>query len=83
MDAPHQRQKMIEYMRNDSKPKRVDAVSDTLIYIGYSEAGMDESAPHWRIEQIDTTGNITSITNPGGDNSYVYIWDDRATYSYL
>lgn len=74
--------KMIELLRNDSKPKRVDVVDDNNIYIGYCEAGTIDSAPGWRLEKVVIAGPIITIKNPAGDNSYEYIWDDRATYTY-
>jgi len=49
-------------------------------YIGYAIAGTVTSAVSWRIQKIvtDVSGNIT-ITNSGGNNTYAYKWDDRAT----
>lgn len=58
-----------------------DEVSATVTYIGLSGQG-DGAVSLWRIKKILTTGNITIIQYPDGDQSLTYVWNARAGYTY-
>jgi hypothetical protein len=60
-----------------------------LIYKGYARPGTSTSAAAWQIAMItyDGNNNVTSITWPQNSqgvatNQYIFIWDDRADYTY-
>lgn len=63
--------------------KRVDFVSDDLIYKGEAAVGSLEGDPVWRIRyvQIGADGDV-SETWANGDASFSHEWTDRATYNY-
>lgn len=82
-NATQKANKVIELLRNDAKPKRVDAASASVTYVGYCEVGTLDADSRWKIEKIEVSGNITTIKVPNGDNSLLYKWDDRATYTYV
>jgi len=58
-----------------------DVVSSGVTYIGLSGQG-DGAVPLWRIKKILTTGGVTIIQYPDGDQSLTYKWDLRGTYTY-
>lgn len=53
-------------------------------YIGYGAPGLAESSVGWQIQKLTWSvgGDLESATYPSGDNSYNYVWDDKATYTY-
>lgn len=52
-------------------------------YIGYAMPGTATSAIGWQIQKITySSGAPITIAYPGGDNSYAYVWDNRAGYTY-
>lgn len=62
---------------------------DNLIYSGFARPGGVVSAPVWQISKhaYDGNNNITSTTWPEDGNGhasseYIFVWDDRATYTY-
>ena len=58
--------------------------ADTIIYIGTSINGRDETAATWRIKKILTTGNIIQVSLfPEGSQAFEYAWSLRATYVYV
>lgn len=63
--------------------------SSNLIYKGFARPGSATSAAVWQIAKLayDGSGNVLSITWPQGTNSaasndYLFVWDNRATYTY-
>jgi hypothetical protein len=60
-----------------------------LVYVGFAKPGSPTSAPVWKIFFITYSGGIpVSITWPiGADGAvskdYEFIWDDRASYTYV
>lgn len=61
----------------------VDQVSSTEFYIGISNNGSDTSRPIWRIKKIWQDNTVWKFQFPNGDQSFLYIWDDRLTqYTY-
>jgi len=62
----------------------IDEVSSTEIYVGISNNGSNIFEPFWRIKKIIKNGNVWSITLfPNGDQRFIYIWNNRASYTYL
>lgn len=61
-----------------------------LIYKGFARPGTLTSAPFWQIAKLayDGSNNVLSIKWPlnsegASSNFYEFIWDDRATYTYI
>lgn len=63
--------------------KRVDFVTDSLIYKGEAPVGSFETDPVWRIHRLvlSTDGDMVE-TWASGDASFSYSWSDRSTYPY-
>lgn len=63
--------------------KRIDTVSDSLVYRGEAQPGTAESAPTWRIARIEFTqdGDVTELW-AGGNAAFAFAWADRATLTY-
>ena len=61
----------------------IDEVSSDEIYIGNSSGGKDGNASNWLIKKIWKDGTIWNIGFPNGDQSFKFIWNDRASYTYL
>lgn len=64
--------------------KRVDFVSDTLLYRGEAEPGASDTAPLWRIRRT-TFGAVDGDVDErwaGGDALFDKIWADRLTLTY-
>jgi YD repeat-containing protein len=63
--------------------------SSNLIYKGSARPGTATSSPNWQIALLtyDMSNNLTSITWPQNtdgvaSNDYIFIWDNRASYTY-
>lgn len=59
--------------------------SDRLEYLCESVAGADTSQPIWRIRKFSYSGstdNITQILFAEGRDTFEFVADDYATYSY-
>ncbi len=54
------------------------------VYIGIAYPGNATSDVAWAIRKItyDSGGSITGLTFANGENSFINIWDNRASYSY-
>jgi YD repeat-containing protein len=52
-------------------------------YIGKAAINSADSSAVWQLQKFtyDANGNITSILWPG-DESFTYIWDDRASLAW-
>ena len=59
----------------------VDQVSTTVTYVGKALPGVATSVGEWQIKKITVAGTVTSIEYPG-TVEYIYVWDDRASYTY-
>lgn len=59
-----------------------DVVDENTTYIGYADWGVGEDEAKWRIIRINTVGTVTRMECPKGDNSFSFVWDDRASYTY-
>jgi hypothetical protein len=64
-------------------PNIIDESTEGTVYIGYAERGSTTSQPVWRIKKIITINGITTIGYVSGKLNFNYIWDNRATYTYL
>lgn len=60
-----------------------------LIYKGLARPGTSTSASSWQIAKLayDGSNNLTSITWPqntygASSNDYIFVWDNRAGYTY-
>lgn len=67
-----------------------------IIYKGFARPGAATAQPIWQIAKItyDVNNNVTAIqwpaqingvpnANGSGSNDYLFIWDNRTTYTYL
>jgi hypothetical protein len=64
--------------------KRVDFISDNLLYKGDATIGSLTSAPVWRIRQISIAsldGDVTEIW-AGGSALFDKVWDNRLNLTY-
>jgi len=64
--------------------KRVDFVSDSLIYRAEAMPGTSDSSPGWRIREITIAedGDIVEKWANGSAN-FNQVWTDRASLSYV
>ena len=60
----------------------VDELSATEYYVGWSNNHSDRSSPNWRIRRIWKVGSVWNFEFPDGNQDYVWIWDERLSYSY-
>jgi len=75
----------VEYTKfnNSDEPSRIDEISDTLLYIGYTRASIaDENAPIWKIKRVSKIGSIWTIAYATGTDLYSNIWTNRLTITY-
>ena len=65
-----------------NKTQLVDTEGD-FKYIGYATAGSSEAASVWKIKRIEfLVGDDVETKWAEGTTAYVYVWNDRATYTY-
>ena len=64
--------------------KRVDFVSDALLYRGEADPGSAESASVWRVRQITFAASDDDVaeTWAGGTADFDKVWIDRAGFVY-
>lgn len=64
--------------------KRVDFVSENLIYRGEALVGGSEASPSWRIRRIEISPSDGDIVEKWADGSanFTKIWNNRLTYTY-
>lgn len=63
--------------------KRIDFISDSVLYKGEAAVGSSESSSVWRIRKITIAGdNDISETWANGTANTVHIWANRLTYTY-
>lgn len=70
--------------RNDSvydPYEFTDEVSASITYVGLSGQALT-AAPQWRIKKVEKTGNITTVKYPDGEQTFTFVWNLRATYTY-
>jgi len=64
--------------------KRIDFISDYLIYRGEAQPGSSEADPVWRVRKITISpgdGDVTE-TWASGSTNFTNTWTDRLTYTY-
>lgn len=61
---------------------QVDAVSDSLMYIGEAAPGVATATAAWRIKKMTITGTVTAIAWADGNGNFDNIWDNRAALTY-
>lgn len=66
----------------EESPNRIDVVNDNLIYIGWSEYGMDENTNNWKIKKIELIGNVWSFTYADGNTLFDNNWTNRNILTY-
>ena len=66
-----------------AQAKRVDFITDNLLYRGEADPGKLDSESAWRIRRI-TIGSDNDVTEEwaNGDANYNKIWDNRLSYAY-
>lgn len=66
-----------------AQAKRVDFITDTLLYRGEADPGKLDSESAWRIRRI-TIGPDDDVTEEWADGSANYnkVWDNRLGYTY-
>ena len=75
---------MNQYIYNIEPIQLIDEVSSTEFYIGLSNNGRDTSKEIWKINKITKNGNVWNTSQyPNGSQKFEFIWDNRATYTYL
>lgn len=59
--------------------------SSNLIYFADAAPGTLDSNTGWRIRKLsyDGSANFLTLTWPSGDNGFNYIWNNRASYTYI
>lgn len=60
---------------------KIDETSSAT-YIGIAAPGSATSTASWRVQQITTSGTVTSILLADGNKLFDNIWDNRAALSY-
>jgi YD repeat-containing protein len=55
-----------------------------LQYVGWARPGTAKSAAEWRIIKLtyDASAKLTDVGYAGGLDTFVNVWDSRATYTY-
>ena len=55
------------------------------VYVGESYPGATVSDTAWRIRKLfyDISGNVVNVKWAEGNADFVFVWDDRNTYSYV
>lgn len=63
--------------------KRIDFISDSVLYRGEAAVGSSESSSVWRIRKITiASDNDISETWADGVATFNKVWTDRLTYTY-
>jgi YD repeat-containing protein len=58
--------------------------NDNPIYIGKAEKGTSVTDTHWQIQKLtyDANNNPTDIEWAEGTDEFIFVWNDRASYTY-
>lgn len=59
--------------------------SNNVIYQGVAKAGSSTSQSVWRIRKFtyDGSNNVLNWGFANGSPAFVFVWDNRSTYTYL
>ena len=60
---------------------KIDSSNPDNIYIGFTKPGVLTSEPYWRIKRI-VVGSVDDYSFANGEDTFVNIWDNRASLSY-
>lgn len=60
-----------------------DDASATVSYYGFAAPGTATTAATWRIMRKSVSGNVTSYRYADGTDTFIKVWDNRASYTYL
>ena len=73
---------ILEADLNTQYNKLIDVVGN-YTYVGEALPGTNTTVAQWRIKRVEELGaGDMSITFAGGDASFIFKWDDRATLTY-
>ena len=64
-------------------PSRIDEVNNELYYIGWAEAGVEETDSVWKIKRIRLVGSVWFQEYAYGEEYFRYKWSDRTTLPYF
>lgn len=79
IDAP-----VKDFVKYSDEPARVDEVSASLIYVGYTRTSAPvETTASWKIKRITKVGSIWTIAYANGNELYENIWSNRASLTYI
>lgn len=58
--------------------------NSNLVYIGKAAIGTAKASALWQIKKLlcDANGNLTDMQFANGSETYEYVWNNRASYSY-
>ncbi len=70
------------YQHNLESPLLVDEISSTEFYIGQSDNTNDIYKGNWRIKRIWKVGSVWNFGFPNGNQDFIFVWDERDTYTY-
>jgi hypothetical protein len=60
----------------------VDEISSTEYYVGISNNSKDTNKAVWRIKKIWKDGTTWKFDFPDGRQEFVFVWNDRLSYTY-
>lgn len=56
---------------------------DNVEYVGQAKPSTLSSEAGWSIKKLTYSGsNVTDVQWANGDAGFIFIWDDRASYTY-
>ena len=62
---------------------KIEYSAGNAIYIGEARPGSLSSSTKWRIKKLTYSGaDVTDVQWAGGSDAFIYIWDNRASYTY-
>lgn len=68
---------------SDREPTKIDEVSTTLYYVGWSlNNGDSDSSPLWKIKRIQQVGSVWEIKYADGNYDFDNVWSDRSSLVY-
>ena len=62
--------------------KRVDTISDELLYKGEAVPGTGDSSPLWRVSRVEIVSDDVTEKYANGSAEFIHVWSDRATLTY-
>lgn len=70
--------------KHDNYYKIIDEANSTTTYFGQCSmsSSHSQSAPIWQIRRVTISGTQTTTDWPNGDDSFTYVWTNRASLTY-